>query len=212
MLEDASAGEPAFHAELYEWSYVRIGEDAVAVGRVRRDKKKRWPDGHAIITSAVVSGEMAVGKIIQTRNTRYLLSGPRGEPDDLLHKGRRMEANVERRQRFASENRLFDLLPAAWGLEDEVFERLADLPPHWMSEWRDHHRSPLDEELAIARRLAAFHDVLRAVSAGVGSYARWWRQPWPAKSLIGGRAPLQAVIEDGESALLLLEAHLRTAK
>jgi len=160
---------------------------------------------------AVVDGEMMTGGIIRTRNTRYLLIGPEGDLKDILQQRRDLMANGVRRQLVTADERLFDLLPAAWGLTDEEFERLAGLPERWMWEWRNHYRAPLDEELAIARRLMSFHEALHCIGAGGQHYAKSWRRIWKPDSLIGERSPLQAIIKDGKSALELLETYLRAS-
>lgn len=202
--------DPLYHAELRKWTTQSLGgPDVVAVGRIYNDAKKRWPDGHAIVTSPLLCGVIKTGGIVETHNTRYLLSGPKGDLKALLQQGRDLMANGERRQLVAAVERLFDLLPAAWGLTDEEFERVAGFPERWMWEWRNHYRSPLDEELAVARRLMSFHEVLGFIGAGGNSYSKWWRRVWRSNSIIGERSPLQAVLEDGDRALDLIESHLR---
>jgi len=202
---------PEYDAELRDWSLQWIGPDIVAVGRIYHDSKRRWPDAHAIVTSQIIDGEMQPDGVIRTLNTRYRLIGPAGDFGALLKQGRDLMANGERRQRVASEERLFDLLSAAWGLEDSEFETVAGLPERWMWEWRHHYRAARDEDLAIARRLMSFHEALGLIVPPGRGYAKWWRRRWPTGSLLGERTPLEAVQDDGTTKLDQLEGYLRSS-
>lgn len=197
-----------YDAELRDWSFKRLGKATLAFGRVFADQRGRWPDGYAIATSAVLAGPHREGAVIQTQNTRYLLSGPKGDLAQLQELAFQQKANAERRTRVANDARLFDLLQVAWGMDDETFEKIAELPARWMWQWRNHYRSPSDEELARIRRLAGFHDAIRIVSYGGPNYAAWWRRRWGKDSLIGEQTPLEAVLQD-LTVLDTLERYLR---
>lgn len=200
---------PVYDAELRDWGFKRSGEVLVAFGRVYGDQKRRWPDGYAIATSAVMRGRRKEGAVITTRNTRYVLSGPPGDLSTMLSLARHMAANGERRQRVWQDERLFDLLPAAWGMDDPTFEKVAGLPAQWLWQWRNNNRAPTDEELACVRRLMSFHEAIRLTYAAP-NYADWWRRRWHEGSRIGGRSPLEAVLAEGEAAMGVLERCFRS--
>lgn len=71
-----------FDALLRNWMVVRLGDHPDApstlIGQIAADSKGRFPDGRWIMTSLVLphSREVSSGEIVQTRNTRYLLSDP----------------------------------------------------------------------------------------------------------------------------------------
>ena len=196
-VADTPSDYPAdYDAELREWSLNRVGAVTLAFGRVFFDKKGRWPDGYAIATSAVLAGQDKEGTIICTQNSRYLLSGPVGELRQLQELATQQTANASRRTSVADDARLFDLLQAAWGMDDATFEKVAGLPSLWMWQWRNHYRAPSNEELSRIRHLAGFHDVLRIVTYGQPNYASWWRRRWSKDSFIGEQTPLQAVLDD----------------
>lgn len=167
----------------------------VAVGRVFSDGKGRWPDGHMIRTSSVLDGAGKEGEVIATLNTRYLLSGPPMDRDEHARIAQR-SANAVRRAKIADDERLFDLLQAAWGMDDQTFEAVAGLPERWLWQWRNHYRAPTDDDLACVRRLARFHDALRIISYDAPNYAEWWSRRWREDSLIGARSPLNAIRDD----------------
>jgi hypothetical protein len=186
-----------YDAELRDWCFHAEGQSTVAFGRVFGDRKQRWPDGYAIKTSEVMSGDRQEGAVITTRNTRYLLSGPPGDHDAMLPLAQQHAANAERRMSVAEDERLFDLLPAAWGMDDPTFEQIAGLPARWLWQWRNHYRAPSDEELARVRRLMRFHDAIRLVTYGDNpDYPGWWRRCWTETSFIGKRSPLEAILRD----------------
>jgi hypothetical protein len=193
----ANATVTDYDAELRDWCFHEDGAATVAFGRVFEDRTRRWPDGYAISTSTVVSGAREEGAVIATQNTHYLLSGPPGDYDTMLRLALQQAANAERRIRVAEDERLFDLLPAAWGMDDPTFEQLARLPAGWMWQWRNHYRAPSDDELARVRRLFRFHDAIRLVTYGdYPDYPGWWRRCWTETSFIGKRSPLEAVLQD----------------
>lgn len=102
---------------------------------------------------------------------------------------------------------LLDLLPLAWGLCDEEFGRLLNVPSSWLRQWRDHAvdiDAVLQERLLRLRR---FFDALRSV-LGVSEQATAWCYIWTAESPIGQRSLLQAFEDDGDAALDLMELHL----
>lgn len=167
-----------YDAELRDWAFSRVGNTTHAFGRVFGDRKGRWPDGYAIATSPVLAGAQEAGSVIRTSNTRYLLSGPPGSLGDLLRQAEQQKANASRRARVADDARLFDLLPAAWGMDSATFEKLAGLSPGWLWQWRNHYRAPSDAELARVRRLAGFHEAIRIVTYGEPDYPSWWRRRW----------------------------------
>ena len=184
-----------YDAELRGWAFHQVRECTVVVGRVFSDSKGRWPDGHVIRTSALKTKCGEEGDVVVTRNTRYLLSGPPMTLDGLQqYTGGK--ANQERRAQVADDERLFDLLQAAWGMDDPTFETVAGLPQRWLWQWRNHYRAPTDNELAGVRRLARFHDALRIASYDAPTYTEFWRTQWDEGSLIGARSPLEAVLED----------------
>lgn len=197
-----------YDAELRDWAFTRIGEATVAFGRVFADRKERWPDGYAIATSAVLAGLQREGAIIRTQNTRYLLSGPKGDLAQLQSLAAQQNANGPRRGSVADDARLFDLLQVAWGMDDATFEKVAGLTPRWMWQWRNYYRAPSDEELGRIRRLAGFHDAIRIVTYGPPDYAAWWRRRWSKHSFISERTPLEAVLQDPDM-LDRLERYLR---
>lgn len=201
---------PDYDAELRDWAFQRSGEFLICFGRVYGDRKGRWPDGYAIATSAVMRGRRKAGAVIATRNTRYLLSGPPGNLEALIKLAQVMAANGARRAQAAQDERLFDLLQAAWGMDDATFEKVAGLTPKWLWQWRNHYRAPTDEELARIRRLMGFHDAIRLVTYGEPDYAGWWQRAWCEDSLIGSRSPLDAVLADGDRVLDDLERRFRS--
>jgi len=183
-------------AELRDWAFREHKQSVVAFGRVFGDRKGRWPDGYAIATSAIVSGARQEGSVITTLNTRYLLSGPPGDLEALLKLSEQQGANAVRRGSAEQDERLFDLLQAAWGMDDATSEKVAGLPPRWLWQWRNHYRAPSDAELAGIRRLMRFHDAIRLVAYGEPNYAAWWRRRWSKGSCIGTQSPLEAVLSD----------------
>lgn len=210
MTEAGALPPSKYDAELRAWAFKRERQFTIAFGRVYGDKKGRWPDGHAIATSAVLGGRRKEGSVITTQNSRYLLSGP---PEDLqtwLDLAGAKSANSQRRERVRYDDRLFDLLPAAWGMDDATFEKIAELPRKWLGQWRNHYRAPTDAELARIRRLMSFHDAIRLVTYGEPDYAKWWRRQWHADSPLGPRSPLDAVLAEGDTALDHLERVFRS--
>ncbi|URD60750.1 hypothetical protein M8312_13385 [Sphingomonas sp. KRR8] len=194
-----TAGDAAgrYDAELREWSFRDHLGSTVAFGRVYSDRKGRWPAGFAISTSAIIDdGNRQEGSIVRTLNTRYLLSGPPGNAEAMLALAQHQLANAQRRRAVEQDERLFDLLPAAWGMDDETFEKVAGLPLRWLSQWRDHYRAPTDDELASIQRLMSFHQAIRLVTCGEPNYAEWWRRRWAEGSFIGERSPLEAILSD----------------
>jgi len=66
-----------FDAVLKEWWVVTFLDGVAVIGQIYGDTKGRFPDGRWIMTSRVVTPvpRVASGKVIQTRNSRYLLIG-----------------------------------------------------------------------------------------------------------------------------------------
>lgn len=114
-----------------------------------------------------------------------------------------------REQYTESIEHLFDLLPAAWALDDGEFEELLQVPPGWLKSYRMHEVKPNEHAWERLQRLFAFHQAMRLV-VRPGGYSQWLRRPWQPKSLIGRRSPLQAILEDGDSALDLIGQLCRT--
>jgi hypothetical protein len=106
-----------------------------------------------------------------------------------------------RKEPITEEERLFDLIPAAWGMDDVTFEKVAGFPEGWMWKWRNHYLAPTPEQVNRIRRLAIFHDGIRLTYTRAPDYASWWRNPWGYHSFIGDRSPLQAVLTDGDAFL-----------
>lgn len=185
-----------YDAELREWFLHQVSEETLVFGRVFLDKKGRWADGRAIATSAVLAGQAKEGAIIRTQDGGYLLSGPVGDLGQLQKLAAQQTSNAPRHTSVADDARLFDLLQAAWGMDDALFEKVAGLPSRWMWQWRNHYRAPTDEELARIRHLAGFHDALRIVTYGQPNYASWWRRRWSKDSYLGEQTPLEAVLGD----------------
>lgn len=198
----------SYDAELRDWTFREYKQSVVALGRVFGDRKGRWPDGYAIATSAVVGGAREEGSVITTLNTRYLLSGPPGDLGALLKLSEQQDANAVRRGSVEQDERLFDLLQAAWGMDDATFEKVAGLPPRWLWQWRNHYRAPSGAELAGIRRLMRFHNAIRLVTYGEPNYPAWWRRRWNEGSLIGSQSPLEAVLLD-PAMMDRLEQYLR---
>lgn len=209
--EPLAGGPPtdSYDAELRHWVMRDYKQSTVVIGRVFGDRKGRWPDGYAIATSNVVSGAHEEGCVITTLNSRYLLSGPPGDLSAVQKLAERHEANARRRESVAHDERLFDLLQAAWGMDDQTFQKLAGLPPRWLWQWRNHYRAPSDGELARIRRLMGFHDAIRLVTYGEPNYPSWWRRRWREDSLIGARTPLEAALSD-PAIMDLLEKYFRS--
>ncbi|MFC7537885.1 hypothetical protein ACFQPG_10995 [Sphingomonas sp. GCM10030256] len=195
-------------AELRDWAFREHKHSVVAFGRVFGDSKGRWPDGFVIGTSAVVGGAPQEGSVITTPNTRYLLSGPPGDLEALLKLSQQQGANAARRGISEQDEQLFDLLQAAWGMDDATFEKVAGLPPRWLWQWRNHYRAPSDPELAGIRRLMRFHNAIRLVTYGEPNYAAWWRRRWSDGSFIGSQSPLDAVLSN-PAMMDRLEQYLR---
>ncbi|MGK5643618.1 hypothetical protein ACSNOK_36235, partial [Streptomyces sp. URMC 126] len=72
-----------------------------------------------IRTSALTGNTGKEGEVISTLNTRYLLSGPPMQPGELQQL-KRWVANGAQRAKVADQERLFDLLQAAWGMDDRT--------------------------------------------------------------------------------------------
>jgi hypothetical protein len=197
-----------YDAELRDWAIQNASGYTVAFGRVFSDREGRWPDGHMIRTSTLTTSGRKDGDIIVTLNTRYKLSGPPMASSELTEHLGTGRANYLRRERVADDERLFDLLQAAWGLEDREFEIVAGLPKGWLWQWRNHYRAPTDDDLARVRRLARFHDALRIVAYGGPKYRDWWRRRWREDSLIGARTPLDVVLENPNPMLDKLTKYL----
>lgn len=106
-----------------------------------------------------------------------------------------------RKEPITAEERLFDLIPAAWGMDDATFEKVAGFPEGWMWKWRNHYLAPGPEQLKRIQRLARFHDGIRLVYTRTPDYAFWWRNPRRYDSFTGGRSPLEAVLADGDAFL-----------
>lgn len=186
-----------FDAELREWSFQLVRNATITLGRVFADRKKRWPDGFAIATSAVLhDGSREEGGIVRTLNSRYVLSGPPGDAAVMRSLAQQQLANAWRRQLVENDEELFDLLPAAWGMDDSTFEQIAELPNGWLEQWRNHYRAPVDEDLERIRKLMSFHRALRLVTYGQPDYPRWWHRRWKEGSLIGARTPLEVILAE----------------
>lgn len=205
-----STTKPSYDAELRTWVFWRTGEHVVCLGRVYGDQRGRWPDGYAVTTSAIKRGRRKEGTIIVTQNSRYLLSGPPGTPETLIKVPHDMAANGARRLQVAQDERLYDLLQAAWGLDDATFEKVAGLPSRWLWQWRNYYRAPTDEDLARIRRLMSFHEAIRLVTYGEPNYPRWWRRQWPEDSRIGAQSPLDAILAGGDAVMDDLERCFRS--
>ena len=108
---------------------------------------------------------------------------------------------------ITDEERLFDLIPAAWGMDDGTFEALARFPEGWMWKWRNHYLAPTSDQLQRIRRLARFHDSIRLTHQQSSTYSEWWRRTWRSDSFIGAQSPLQAALADGDEFLDLAELH-----
>jgi hypothetical protein len=67
----------AFDGVLKGWAIVSFGDGIAIVGQIYGDRKRRFIDGRWIITSRVVTPRDRVvsGRVIRTRNSRYLLAG-----------------------------------------------------------------------------------------------------------------------------------------
>lgn len=200
-----------YDAELQHWAFHHEGQLTVLVGRVYNDEKNRWPDGYAIATSPVISGPPQEGAIITTRNTRYLLAENPGDRRALMKLAQQRAANVSRRESVAEDLRLFHLLPAAWGMDDPTFEKIAGLPPRWLWQWRNHYRAPTDQELARVRHLLRFHRALDLTSGERPDYSEWWGRCWREDSTIGNRSPLGASLREPKL-LNPIAAYLRAPK
>lgn len=199
-----------YDAELRDWAFHRRSDFLICFGRVYSDQKGRWPDGYAIATSAVTGGRRRAGEVITTRNTRYRLSGPPGDLKALMKLAQDMAANEARRTQVSQDERLFDLLQAAWGMDDATFEKVAGLPAKWMWQWRNHYRAPTDQELARMRRLMSFHDAIRLVTYGEPNYPGWWRRQWRDDSFMGAQSPLEAILTGGDRVMDDLERCFRS--
>jgi hypothetical protein len=200
----------AYDAELRQWAFhYRLGL-TVCVGRVFNDRKGRWPDGYAIATSEVTSGALEEGSVITTLHSRYLLSGPAEDSSAWRLLFERQEANALRRRAVEQDERLFDLLQAAWGMKDATFEAIAGLPARWMWQWRNHYRAPTDTELARVRRLMSFHEAIRLVIYGEPDYAKWWRHKRHEGGPYGSKSSLEAILESGDTAMDDLERRFRS--
>lgn len=207
---DKTYSASGHEAELREWVIKAQGNTILAFGRVYGDRTGRWPDGHAIATSILEPGRRKEGAVITTRNNRYLLAGPPGDLETTLNLALEMIANAVRRAQAVHDERYFDLLPAAWGMDDETFEKVANLPSRWLFQWRNYYRAPSDDELARIRRLMRFHEAIRFVTYGEPNYAGWWRRRWRGDSCIGRRSPREAVLADGDSIMDTLELCFRS--
>jgi len=194
--QETSSGV-AYDAELRNWSFSDEPNATVAYGNIHEDRKSRWPDGFAIATSMIVDdGGRIEGSIIRTLNTRYLLSGPPGNVSAAATLMQQRLADAWRRRALEQDERLFDLLPAAWGMDDATFEDLAGLSRGWLAQWRINHRSPTSDELAIARRLMSFHQAIGLLMYAQPHYPKWWRRCWGEGSLIGKQTAIEAITAD----------------
>ncbi len=99
-----------------------------------------------------------------------------------------------------------DLIPAAWSMDDDTFERMIGVKSGYLDAWRNHEISITDEIRGPLRRVANFHETLRLHVAPRG-YANWWRHSWAETSPIGARSPLQVWSEDGWDGLDLISRY-----
>lgn len=53
-----------------------------------------------------------------------------------------VDSTQPRTEPITDEERLFDLIPAAWRMDDCTFEKVAGLPEGWMWKWRNHYLAP----------------------------------------------------------------------
>lgn len=98
-----------------------------------------------------------------------------------------------------------DLLQAAWHLEDDEFELLLGVPAGWLRAWRVHERH--DVPWQRARRLLRFHEALRYV-ARPPQYGAYLRRRWRADSPIGHRSILEAIFDEGDPTMDLIEQYI----
>lgn len=121
-----------------------------------------------------------------------------------------MASNDLLRAQSVQDEYLFDLLPAAWGMDDATFEQVAGLSPHWLWQWRNHYRTPTNQELARIRRLMSFHEAIMLATYGARNYSAWWQKRWREGSSIGNRSPLEAVLAGGDAVINDLERYFRS--
>jgi hypothetical protein len=115
-----------------------------------------------------------------------------------------------RTEPITEDERLIDLLQAAWRLDDTEFEKLAKLPSGWLWRWRNHYLAPTTEHMAQIRRLLGFHDAIRLLGLDPRDYGSWWRRTWKAADkLVGARSPLEAIAAEGDVLMDRLEELLR---
>lgn len=202
--------DETYDAELRQWAFDVQAGLIIGVGRVFSDRKGRWPDGYAIATSEVSGGTHQEGSIITTSNSRYLLSGPAGNLAEWQRLAEHQAANALRRRIVAQEEKLFDLLQAAWGVDDPTFEAVAALPNRWLWQWRNHYRAPTDAELARIRRLMSFHEAIRLVTYGEPNYANWWRHQRHGYGFSDPLSPLEIIKAGGDAAMDDLETLFRS--
>ena len=67
----------AFDGVLKAWLIVGFRDGVAIAGRIYGDRKCRFDDGRWIMTSRVITPqeEIGSGRVVQTRNSRYLLVG-----------------------------------------------------------------------------------------------------------------------------------------
>lgn len=118
----------------------------------------------------------------------------RAHPTDPL--GLRFEVNGAEREFAKDLESCLDLIPAAWDMDDETFERILGVEPGYLQSWRHHEVGVSASVLKQLRRVLIFHETLRLHVRPRG-YAAWWHRRWAEGSAIGARSPLQVWQDEG---------------
>lgn len=119
---------------------------------------------------------------------------PLGLNDEASFWGRGAEEDFEN---------FLDLIPAAWNMDDDIFENMIGVRRGYLRAWRIHEVLLTEEIRGPLRRIASFHETLRLHVAPRG-YADWWRRSWSETSPIGARSPLQVWSDEGWDGLDLI--------
>lgn len=101
-----------------------------------------------------------------------------------------------------------DLLQAAWGLDDEVYERLLEVDAGWLRRWRNHEMDPIMKPTWTRfKALLRLHEAVRLHSVP-SKYGAYVNRKWRGDSILGERSIVEVVLEDGDGAIDMIANYL----